>query len=75
MMRIIPSVRMSRQGDPKERLACRAPVLHDLEQAFTPAASEDVRAQGTVDLDSMAFAEGGHLMTNKRCDLHSKSWR
>ena len=44
-------------------------------QAFTPAASADVKAQSVVDLDSMAFDDGGHLMTNKRCDLHSKSWR
>lgn len=46
-----------------------------LSQAFAPPASEDVKAQMVVDLDSMAFTDGGHLMTNKRCDLHSKSWR
>ncbi|CAM9904459.1 unnamed protein product, partial [Sphacelaria rigidula] len=28
-----------------------------------------------VDLEMMEFTEGAHLMTNKRCDLHSKSWR
>ncbi|CAM9512318.1 unnamed protein product, partial [Discosporangium mesarthrocarpum] len=37
--------------------------------------SDGLKAQGTVDLESMAFEEGGHLMTNKRCALHSKSWR
>lgn len=45
------------------------------EASFAPATSTDVKAQTIVDLETMAFTEGGHLMTNKRCDLHSKSWR
>lgn len=44
-------------------------------EAFAPATSADVKAQTIVDLEAMEFTEGGHLMTNKRCDLHSKSWR
>ena len=28
-----------------------------------------------VDLESMAFTQGGHLMTNTRCELPEKSWR
>lgn len=47
----------------------------DTDEAFAPATSADVKAQTIVDLEAMAFTEGGHLMTNKRCDLHSKSWR
>eukprot|EP00602_Paraphysomonas_sp_CaronLab_P009686 CAMPEP_0185022718 /NCGR_PEP_ID=MMETSP1103-20130426/5423_1 /TAXON_ID=36769 /ORGANISM="Paraphysomonas bandaiensis, Strain Caron Lab Isolate" /LENGTH=2181 /DNA_ID=CAMNT_0027554929 /DNA_START=20 /DNA_END=6565 /DNA_ORIENTATION=+ len=29
----------------------------------------------TLDLDSLQFAEGGHLMSNSRCELPEKSWR
>lgn len=29
----------------------------------------------TLVLDDLAFNEGGHLMTNKRCELPDKSWR
>ncbi|CAM9812570.1 unnamed protein product [Ectocarpus sp. 6 AP-2014] len=47
----------------------------DADEAFAPATSADVKAQTIVDLEAMEFTEGGHLMTNKRCDLHSKSWR
>lgn len=47
----------------------------DTDEAFAPATSSDVKATTIVDLESMEFTEGGHLMTNKRCDLHSKSWR
>lgn len=47
----------------------------DTEETFAPATSTDVKATTIVDLESMEFTEGGHLMTNKRCDLHSKSWR
>ena len=28
-----------------------------------------------LSLDDMVFTEGGHLMTNKRCELPEKSWR
>lgn len=47
----------------------------DADEALAPATSADVKAQTIVDLEAMEFTEGGHLMTNKRCDLHSKSWR
>ena len=29
----------------------------------------------TVDLDSLAFAQGGHLMSSKGCQLPKKSYR
>lgn len=28
-----------------------------------------------LDLDALAFQKGGHVMTNKRCELPAKSWR
>jgi pre-mRNA-splicing helicase BRR2 len=32
-------------------------------------------APSELDLDSLAFHEGGHLMSNKKCDLPEGSWR
>jgi len=37
-----------------------------------PATSEKLT---TVDLDSLQFSQGSHLMANKRCELPEKSWR
>jgi hypothetical protein len=46
--------------------------------------NNDVQASGsdggakpsqTVDIEALAFAEGGHYMSNKRCELPAKSWR
>lgn len=33
------------------------------------------RPEKVLDLESLQFAEGGHTMTNKKCELHDKSWR
>lgn len=40
----------------------------DMEDAFNRNAHE-------LDLDSLAFRDGAHTMTNKKCDLPDKSWR
>lgn len=32
-------------------------------------------AEKTLDLESLQFTQGSHLMTNKRCELPEKSWR
>eukprot|EP00741_Cyanophora_paradoxa_P005239 tig00000865_g5079.t1 len=34
-----------------------------------------VRARGTVDLEALSFAQGGHLMANKSCQLPPGSFR
>jgi pre-mRNA-splicing helicase BRR2 len=34
-----------------------------------------VVADKALNLDDLVFNEGGHLMTNKRCELPEKSWR
>lgn len=39
------------------------------------AQGKAVTAERTLDLDSLQFRQGGHLMTNKRCELPEKSWR
>eukprot|EP00953_Heterococcus_sp_UTEX-ZZ885_P017076 9573-Heterococcus_DN1.PRE.3 len=41
-----------------------------------PLASGDgAKPSQTVDIEALAFAEGGHYMSNKRCELPAKSWR
>lgn len=32
-------------------------------------------SETTLDLDDLVFADGGHMMSNKRCELPDKSWR
>jgi pre-mRNA-splicing helicase BRR2 len=42
------------------------------------ASSSMLKSSGSeklLDLDSLQFNQGGHLMTNKRCELPEKSWR
>ncbi len=34
-----------------------------------------VAGRKAVDFESLAFAQGNHLMTNKKCDLPQKSYR
>lgn len=38
--------------------------------AVAPAGGEKL-----IDLESLAFTQGGHFMANKRCELPEKSWR
>lgn len=37
--------------------------------------SDDDRNARELDFDSLAFREGSHTMSNKKCDLPDKSWR
>ncbi|KAJ1439332.1 Sec63 Brl domain-containing protein [Ochromonadaceae sp. CCMP2298] len=46
----------------------------DFESAAEPLAKLVV-ADKFLNLDDLTFGEGGHLMTNKRCELPDKSWR
>ena len=41
--------------------------------AFGDSAGADKLA--AIDLDSLQFSQGSHLMANKRCELPEKSWR
>eukprot|EP00611_Tribonema_gayanum_P026985 TRINITY_DN6549_c0_g3_i1.p1 TRINITY_DN6549_c0_g3~~TRINITY_DN6549_c0_g3_i1.p1 ORF type:complete len:2065 (-),score=717.17 TRINITY_DN6549_c0_g3_i1:1631-7681(-) len=47
----------------------------------TPAATKageegcETKPTGAVDIDALVFLEGGHFMSNKRCELPAKSWR
>ena len=34
-----------------------------------------VAGRKAVDFENLAFAQGNHLMTNKKCDLPQKSYR
>lgn len=36
---------------------------------------KELRPQQTIDLESKAFSQGGHLMSNSTCELPPKSWR
>lgn len=53
----------------------------DIEQANTEVTGLQVVEDGTIgvanllDLDSLAFSQGGHLMANKRCQLPDGSYR
>lgn len=39
------------------------------------AAGGAAAGRRTLDLESLAFAQGGHLMANKKCDLPKGSYR
>jgi pre-mRNA-splicing helicase BRR2 len=46
------------------------------EQSFLISENKSAIPQDKViNLDDLTFADGGHLMTNKRCELPEKSWR
>ncbi|KAJ8602966.1 hypothetical protein CTAYLR_001574 [Chrysophaeum taylorii] len=52
----------------------------DEQQEVVTAAAAAAAARGsaperTLDLAQLAFQRGGHVMTNKRCELPPKSWR
>lgn len=38
-------------------------------------AADSSKAAHELDLESLAFRDGNHTMTNKKCDLPDKSWR
>ena len=38
-------------------------------------ATGNVAGRKAVDFENLAFAQGNHLMTNKKCDLPQKSYR
>lgn len=38
-------------------------------------ARDAMHTEKIVSLDDLSFAEGGHMMSNKRCELPDKSWR
>eukprot|EP01138_Halocafeteria_seosinensis_P016461 gb/GECG01016792.1/.p1 GENE.gb/GECG01016792.1/~~gb/GECG01016792.1/.p1 ORF type:complete len:2228 (+),score=336.86 gb/GECG01016792.1/:1-6684(+) len=38
-------------------------------------AKKELRPQRTVDLESLSFSKGGHLMSNNTCELPKNSWR
>jgi pre-mRNA-splicing helicase BRR2 len=47
----------------------------DVGAAFVRAPAVKAGARSDVDLEALAFEEGGHLMSNQRCELPEKSWR
>jgi pre-mRNA-splicing helicase BRR2 len=50
-------------------------VKKDVPKTATLAAGSLVQPKRTVDLESMAFAQGGHLMSNKKCKLPEGSFK
>jgi len=49
--------------------------LKDVAMEEAVDGSDDNRNARELDFDSLAFREGSHTMSNKKCDLPDKSWR
>jgi len=47
----------------------------DVPKTATLAPGSTLQPKRTVDLESMAFSQGGHLMSNKKCKLHDGSFK
>jgi pre-mRNA-splicing helicase BRR2 len=47
----------------------------EVPKTATLAPGSTVQPKKTVDLESMAFSQGGHLMTNKKCKLPDGSFK
>jgi pre-mRNA-splicing helicase BRR2 len=43
--------------------------------AVVSSSQAPLRTDKVLDLDSLAFSDGSHLMSNKRCELPEGSWR
>ncbi|KAF8156619.1 Sec63 Brl domain-containing protein [Crassisporium funariophilum] len=50
-------------------------VKHEVPKTATLAPGSTVQPKRIVDLDSMAFSQGGHLMSNKKCKLPDGSFK
>ncbi|KAG6857079.1 hypothetical protein H0H87_009640 [Tephrocybe sp. NHM501043] len=50
-------------------------VKHEVPKTATLAPGSTVQPKRTVDLESMAFSQGGHLMSNKKCKLPDGSFK
>jgi len=50
-------------------------VKHDVPKTATLAHGSTLQPKRTLDLESMAFSQGGHLMSNKKCKLPEGSFK
>jgi len=50
-------------------------VKHDVPKMATLAPGSTLQPKRTLDLESMAFSQGGHLMSNKKCKLPEGSFK
>ena len=51
-------------------------VTNDDDDFYSNKTASDVKSkEKVIDLESISFTQGGHLMTNQRCELPEKSWR
>ena len=50
-------------------------VLYSAGGSTEAVAGGAVAGRKAVDFENLAFAQGNHLMTNKKCDLPQKSYR
>ncbi|KAG6332314.1 hypothetical protein ID866_6773, partial [Astraeus odoratus] len=51
------------------------PAIATVPKTATLAPGSTVQPKRTIDLESMAFSQGGHLMTNKKCKLPEGSFK
>ena len=49
--------------------------IKEVPKTGTVAPGSTVQPKGTVDLEGMAFSQGGHLMSNKKCKLPEGSFK
>ncbi|THU99503.1 hypothetical protein K435DRAFT_939008 [Dendrothele bispora CBS 962.96] len=49
-------------------------LVKQVPKTATLAAGSTIQPRGTVDLESMMFSQGGHLMSNKKCKLPDGSF-
>ncbi|KAF7305029.1 putative ATP dependent RNA helicase [Mycena kentingensis (nom. inval.)] len=75
ILRELAGDRKAGKAKPSDAMDVDEPAKQEVPKTATLAPGSTLQPKRTVDLESMAFSQGGHLMSNKKCKLPEGSFK